>query len=325
MRHRRMYRSNAVYELCFRTRTGLPLPPRPLLNMIIRSALARTQRNKKVVLSKHVWMGNHPHILVMAKNINELTRFHEELKKRITDSIKKLLGKKYLNLWQGRTMVAEILDLDKAIERIAYMYLNPSTADLVESVGDYPGVCSWKHFLTCPPSIGATIEEEVPWVRVPILPKLPSAQISKKAEKRMVRELSAAAQERHILETQPFAWLKAFDITDPEEIERVRARIVQRVADGEKENRRRRRIEKKNVFGLDALENMSLDAKHLPKKRSPNIFCLSSIQELRIAFIEAYRAFCARCVEAFEASKAGLAAQWPPEAFVPALPASQTF
>ncbi len=47
MRNQRMYRSKAVYELCFRAREGLPLPARPLINLLLQSALARTRDLKR--------------------------------------------------------------------------------------------------------------------------------------------------------------------------------------------------------------------------------------------------------------------------------------
>lgn len=297
------------------------MPPRPLLNLIIRSAIARTQRNNKVSLAHHLWMGNHPHIIVLADDINQLTRFHEELKKRLTDSIKRLLGKKYLRLWQGRTMVAEILDLDKAIERIAYMYLNPSKADLVESIIDYPGLSSWHQFLLCPPSVDANTEEVVPWIKASKTKTLRTPKPSKREERELIAAMIAEADEHHALSIKPFSWLKAFQISEPEEIENVRARIIEAVLVGEKDSRSRRRASKTRVFRLSDLEEQGLDASHTPRKNSPRIFCLSSLNELRMSFLASYRDFCARCTAAFEHAKLGLTAFWPAEAFIPCLPA----
>ena len=81
MRPQRMYRSKAVYELCFRAREGLPLPARPIINLILQSALARTQRDNKVNLCTLVWMSNHPHLIIESLDTDKLKKFYGSLKR----------------------------------------------------------------------------------------------------------------------------------------------------------------------------------------------------------------------------------------------------
>jgi len=103
MRLRRMFQSSSVYEICFRAKRGLPLPTRRLIKLVIDSALARTQRDGgKVTICDHVWMANHVHLLVVSGDIAELKNFYGELKKRITDIIKRLLGMEELTLWENK-------------------------------------------------------------------------------------------------------------------------------------------------------------------------------------------------------------------------------
>ena len=70
-------------------------------------------------------------------------KFYGEIQKRITDMLKRLLGLEYLEIWEGEPTVAEILDLEKAIERIAYFYANPAQDKLVDSIEEFPGFSSW--------------------------------------------------------------------------------------------------------------------------------------------------------------------------------------
>ena len=126
--------SGKVYELCFRAREDLPLPPTRTINAIIKSSIARTQRDCKVILCHFLWMSNHPHLILVAQDAEQCMRFYAELQKRITDAIKRLLGRKFLRLWEGRPLVAQIADLDAAKDRIAYLYGNPSAADVTVNI-----------------------------------------------------------------------------------------------------------------------------------------------------------------------------------------------
>jgi REP element-mobilizing transposase RayT len=128
-RPRRQIISGEPYELCFRTKRGLPFVCTAYMNLIIRSALARAQRDNKVTLCHIVAMANHFHIILVAKDAFECTKFYCEVKKQITESLKSLLGLDSLNLWKGNgTSVVKFFSESSLIERIAYIWLTPSTA-----------------------------------------------------------------------------------------------------------------------------------------------------------------------------------------------------
>ena len=93
-----------------------------------------------------------------------LTRFHERLKKRLTDFLKRLLSLSQLNLWDNRTNIGEVLDLEAAIARVVYTYLNPVRAGLVRSIDEYSGCNTWKEFISVPADVNAIVEKEVLWV-----------------------------------------------------------------------------------------------------------------------------------------------------------------
>lgn len=322
MRSRRMYRSRRLYEIVFRARKGLPLPPRPLVNLIIESALARTQRDHKVILCGQTWLGNHPHLLVYSLDVVDLKRFYEELKKRITDALKRLLGKRHLSIWDSKnTTVAEVLDLNKAIQRFGYVYLNPVRAKLVPSVDEYPGVSSWKALLQASPFVEACEETEVPWLRLPSIPRLSSSNPSKKEEQRVIRQLVESNKEMHKLKIYPFAWLKAFGVIEPKEVEVIKRTIISEVRQVEEELKIRRVVNRENLLGRDKLLCQGITWSHEPAKRERRIFFLSSISQLRFAFLEEYAAFCERCRGCYQKLRAGFTnITWPPGAFAPAIP-----
>ena len=316
-----MYRALRVYELCFRAREGLPLPARPLMKLLIKSALARTQRDDKVVLCEVVGMANHPHMIFFSRDINDMTRFHEEFKKRLTDSVKRILGKAHLRLWEDRTTVAEILDLDAAIERIAYHYANPSSADLVECIEDYPGLSSWDAFRKARACVHSCAEEEIPWIRMSSIPRV-SESLSLEEEGRLVNVLKRKNRHKERLKMYPFAWLRAFGVHEPCEIEQVRQRIIERLRQMEDESRRRRARAKKKILGKLRVIRGAFEKRHKPKRNERKIFFISSIRELRQQFFAEYRIFIEACCECYRKLLRGYTAvSWPLGAFPPPLKA----
>jgi hypothetical protein len=114
MRRRRMLRSKKMYDLCFRSLRGLPLPARALTTLIIESIMGRLLRSEDVIVCGYVWMSNHVHMQVYSLDCTALTHFHERLKKRLTDFLKRLLNISHLSLWDNRTTLGEVLDLEAA-------------------------------------------------------------------------------------------------------------------------------------------------------------------------------------------------------------------
>ena len=58
-RTRRQIISGRPYELILRVSNKLPFVALELVDLILKSALARAQRDNKVIICHHLWMGNH--------------------------------------------------------------------------------------------------------------------------------------------------------------------------------------------------------------------------------------------------------------------------
>ena len=63
-------------------------------------------------------MGNHAHLLIVIKDSIQAREFYGQVKKRITDSVKKLLGIESLELWESGDSVIHILDADAVVKRL---------------------------------------------------------------------------------------------------------------------------------------------------------------------------------------------------------------
>ena len=260
------------------------------------------------------------HFFLMIWDPQACVNFYQELQKKITECFKRLTGKTHLTLWEGDPIVAEVLDLDKAIEKIAYIYANPARANLTETIGQYPGLSSWSEFTQIAPSLNASSSKRVPWIKFSTVPQLRSLNPSKHEDQRIAEELISKAKIEHTLNYHPNAWMAAFGIEDEKEIAEINNRIKERLKEKEELAEQKRREEKKPLFGADALRMQRIMRPHTPSKRERRIFVLSSIAELRIEYIARFKEFCQWCRECYSLLKQGGNPIWPPGALRPPAP-----
>jgi hypothetical protein len=311
-----MYLSKRMYELCFRSKQGLPLPARGLTSLLLLSIIARLLRAEQVILCAFVWMGNHPHIQLYSLDGSALRDFHGGLKKRITDFLKRLLSLRWLTLWDDRDSMVQILDLDMAVQRMVYTFLNPVRARQCKTIDSYKGLHTWNEFLSAPADVNACIEKEIPWIHATDIEPLSQENPSRHEEQRVIEQLLERTQgrETHTLRIYPFKWLEAFGVTSPVEIEAVRQRIVRLVREGEAEFSDSKPIPER-------LEGYIVTDAYIPPPKERLIFAYGSTREIRQAHIDLYRAFRMKCRRCYELLKLGVKnIPWPRECFIPPAP-----
>jgi hypothetical protein len=305
-----------MYDLCFRSLRGLPLPARALTTLIIESIMGRLLRSEDVIVCGYVWMSNHVHMQVYSLDCTALTHFHERLKKRLTDFLKRLLNIPHLSLWDNRTTLGEVLDLEAAIERVVYTFLNPVRAGLVRSIDDYAGCNTWKEFISAPADVNATVEKVVPWILATDIETLSQENPSLSEERSLIKAINeyALARDTHTLRVMPFKWLEAFGLVDPIEIEKVRQRIISQVRQEEAKITPKREP-------LRRIEGFVVTDRYLPPKKDRKVFMYSSCKERRFAFLATFRRFIIQCAECYRLMKQGVIdVLWPPECFKPPVP-----
>lgn len=317
---RRRIIANRVYALEFRTKEGLPFTTLRLIRLLLASAIARSQRDVKVVLSHSLFMPNHPHMILKAQDAEQCTRFYSEVKKKITDYMKRLLGLDHLELWESRgSVLEEILDLDALVKKIAYLYANPAKAGLVDSIDDYPGFSSWAQFKQNPQA--DTHQESVPWVRQRTIPRLSKRRLEGTQDRILTERLiEMNKHECHDLIVHPNACWEAFGITDPDEIAELNKAVFAEIAEREAEYRAKRAEEGKPAKGAARLKAEPIFKAHTPKHDSGGckVLYYTTVQELALEYLETFRAFCEECREAYRAWRRGeYNVQWPPGAFRP--------
>ena len=302
------------------------MPPNETSNEIKLGILGRTQRDNKVDLCHFVDMNNHSHNLAVSSTPAKLSKFYMELQKKTTDAVKALMGLSSLSLWEDRTTVARIATLDDVIDRIVYIYCNPSSAALCDSIDDYAGVSSWEAFLHCEASVDAEVTSTVRWYPVSEIPKLPSPSLSPRQDATLHQQLTESEFAiTHTLSIKPFKWLETYGITEPSEIERIRQRIIARVRETERASFEARAAESKRSIPRAALRQAPFMKPHTPKKNERKIFVICGDKLRRLEIIRSFKGILARCRECYQKAKAGVRVDWPPGTFVPWFPPGFTF
>jgi hypothetical protein len=118
----------------------LPLPPTEVTNQLLTGILARTQRDEKVTLCNFVEMNNHTHQHCIPDEPEQHAKFYMEYQKKVTDTVRRLTKRSRLQLWEKRPSVMKIAELEDAIQRLVYIFLNPAKAGLENSIDCYPGL-----------------------------------------------------------------------------------------------------------------------------------------------------------------------------------------
>jgi hypothetical protein len=158
-------------------------------------------------------MGNHPHIIVVAKDKKACTQFYGELQKQLTEAVKRLCGLEHLTLWKSNgTSVIAYHDEETVCYRIAYLYANPARADLVDTIQDYPGFSSWREFKRNKDSLEAASSEEYQWIRAPFIEQLPRLAVNRIEDMQICGRWKKIAKDSHELVVEPNAWMRAFKI-----------------------------------------------------------------------------------------------------------------
>lgn len=322
MRRRLYIESGGLYEITLRTRQGLPFPPKHLIQFLIKAALARTQRDSKVYLCHFLWMGNHAHLLVVSRDARSMTAFYGELKKKITDYLKRLLGQEHLNLWDDSSSPIRIADYDAAIERIAYFYANPARANLVDSIDQYPGYSSHHAFTSVKETLYARHIDTGYWVRCPAVTRLNSLSLPERKDRSLVATLQKGAK-RLRFATFPHLWLRCFGLTSQEDVKRAKQAVQDQLGALE-QSARDLRIERGiRTLGPKHLISQPIDKAHTPKSRSQRIFVIARDKLIRMEYIKMVKDICDLCAECYQRWKQGdFAFIWPPGTFPPPYPMS---
>ena len=320
-----LYRAGHFYEVVFRAKSGLPLPTKKIIRAVIESSRARSQRDEKVTLCHYLWMGNHAHVGFIAKDATQAQKYNMEVQRKITESLKHLLGLSHLSVWEGRPHPVEVADPDSAVKAIAYWYANPAAANLVDSIEEYPGLSSWQDFQAATNNTDFCSSRSVAWIKSTLLTKLSSRNPTPKEDEKYTAGVLKECKKRelsHQLDVYPNAWMETFGITKPEEVALWNERIREALRELQENARKARREARQKVLGVPGLLREPIFKPHKPKDRERRIFVRGSTPQIRKEYIDFYKGLCAEYRRLYKTRwrLGDLSVKWPPGMLPPPPP-----
>lgn len=279
-RPRRLYIPGTVVEISFRAQEGLPIPPSPIITQPLAGILARAQELYSVELCHFICLSNHMHMICVVTDPKAISDFMCYIKREAAVLINMLLGRRQRSIWAGRYDAPTVLDAEKLMERITYLYTNPQQANLVDTIEEYPHLSSWNAMLA---------EEFISkHKRLPksIIPSLPRLSWTKKEASNWIGQFFKEVNKEHELCITPFSWKRCFPETSYLTNEELRAQIVERVRRAEATLRKGR---EGSVIGARKLIEETINAPHEPKKWGARSICLGTEKRIRKIFIGWYK------------------------------------
>ncbi len=293
------------YEVVFRAKNALTFPCAEYMNAIIKSILSRVQRDNKVILHHYIFEVNHVHILCTVRDIEAFKKFYCELEKQLTEAIKRLTGLSHLNLWMKRPNVCLLPTLEDVINKISYIYSNPSNDGLVDTISEYRGVSSYEAFKESNNRIDYCFTEENAWIRQFHIPMLPSSRsLTIYEDLRLRREMIRQTEESHTLMVYPNSYISTFikNVTI-KDVREANEKILYLLNKKEELNRKAREEENKKVVGVEKLRKLRLLKPHIPKKNSRRVFVQTVDRNIRFRVIDKVKRLHEKCRELYERHK----------------------
>jgi REP element-mobilizing transposase RayT len=292
-----------VYFITARARKGLPFVARLSVEKVILGILARAQSLYPVKLCSYVFMGNHYHLILTGQSCH-ISPFMNYIQGNIAKAMQRLIPNYYDGwFWEDRYKEQLLLTAEDVIEKMAYIYLNPVRARLVEKASEYPSINSYNRLTQASHSILTK------WIPIKKLKELPVAYNSKE-DIGITSKLLSAESGYTELRVEPFAWFSSFreELTQ----ETVTKRLLERVKEEELKYNT-------PVLGAKTLRTQATRKHYIPESKTRTPYLICSDKELRIEEIGSYQTFCSLCRQAWALIKKGIKAVWPKGAYLPSI------
>lgn len=299
MRNRRDRRgaNKLVLHVTNRTISGLPFVCRLFMSLIIRMLLAKAQTLFQVQICHFQWMGNHFH-MILAGRAAAISLFMGYFQGEVAKYIKLVFPKLYKGaFWCGRFKEQRLCTAMDVMNKIIYIYANPTRANLVKTISDWPGVSSWKMYKEGACDFSACFVTLRNFRK--IAKRLPSLKDSK-----AVNVLHSMGTDVYNFQLYPNVWKRCFVESKHWSDEYIYNTIMSRIAEREKLLAQERGS--RAVLGTFALRHQAIRQDYEPKSKHKTPFIICHDPELRIRFIQSYREFCLKCRQAWEKWRLGL-------------------
>jgi REP element-mobilizing transposase RayT len=260
-----------------RIQQGIPFVGNALLNLIVWSALALAYQQHPVRIIGFIVMGNHIHMLILVEDPTTLESFMERFKCETAHAVNRLLGRRQVTVWCEGYHAPAVLTIPDLIDKLAYLYTNPATAQICNSIEEYHGVSSWTMFNT------TAVEKTVTRVRRTDVPHIGSSKLSPIMYQQLASDIRARAKENLKFTLDPNAWRTAFP--DGPSIEDFNLQVKERIRSIESDLAQKKDDSEPPTIHKTTERETFINTTYLPKKFTPQMWCICRCISLRKQFI----------------------------------------
>lgn len=305
-----------VYLVSFRTERGLPLVPTDLINEIIYAAMARAQELYPVTICAYVFEPNHGHMMLMAKNPEDLCKFVGFVKQEIAHAVNRLLARRRQTVWAARFDSPILLTFEDILKYFKYIFTNPVKDGLSSTPSLYPGVSSWRMFKESIQKRGCLK------ISRDSLFRLSNPEEPYKESEARLRILRKQSKNKFkTLTVEPFAWKRNFVESQNLSDEEIKALILDLVEQEIKEVSKTRLARGLLTTAPSSLQKQSMTREYYPKKFGKRMICICSDKKLRKSVISFYQWLCEKAKFIYQKWKMGdFSLPFPSGLFPPSLP-----
>jgi REP element-mobilizing transposase RayT len=312
-RLRRKFEHGKTYHILSRTKEGLPFVPNRYIKRLIGGILARAQElYPDVTLVTIFFMSNHYHAIVTSTgDPAKISDFFGYINGELSSLFHRLTGVSNDNFWSCRFKAQILLTADSVMEKIAYSYLNPVKAYLIDKTDLWEGFSTWNQFL-------GGDSDFYRWATDAHVERLPKTGFTEVLIDRLCKDLEVNSRAPRELVIDCFAWKSYFPETRNLTDEFIRQKILGKVREKEREYLIERIASKKKVVGVKnlRLQNIYKNFKSKDYRRTP--LAISTCNEELKSYKERYWQFCDLCRAAWqELLKGNFSVKFPPGAFIP--------
>jgi hypothetical protein len=241
-------------------------------------------------------MSNHFHLLVVVRNPADVPNFIRLLKLESASAINRICGVRQNTVWLDGFDDPIVLTPDKVIDVIKYIYKNPASADLVNSIEEYPGLSSWTMFKE------REYSKECVWLKRSQFHQINNlAFMTDEKQQTIIDELAGDEPIFHTLEIEPSAWMKCFPEYENANPDEVNDKIIKEILEEEK------KIEHpQGVVGAKKLKTQVINKQFKSTKYTKRMICISSNIELRKKYIAHFKSLTQLAKQAYKTIKNGI-------------------
>jgi REP element-mobilizing transposase RayT len=280
-RARKLHLNDTVLFLTSSIEEGLLLPQNPLIIAILKSCMARAQFHFPVCICYFLFEANHLHMIILVDDPELVRGFMERFKTESAHAINRLLGRNKRTVWCAGYDSPILLTAADVIDKIVYLYTNPSKDNLADSIEQYVGFNSYNFIKN------NTLEIDCPYISRSTISPLENEKYTVQEFKNLAQMLIADSNCSHKLTISPNAWMKCFpEIDNPDE---VNTKIDLLIKQDEQRYSEQRKLENKSVPSPSKLQSESFTLNYQSNRKGRRTFCISHDRNLRKRFIKSIK------------------------------------